>query len=341
MTKRNAIMGVALSALVLAAGGAAQAAQHSPYSPKRTAWGDPDLQGTWPLDAVSGTPLERPERLGNKAQMSDEEYAAAKKAATTASTLYDREEKANKISSGHWFERGVDPLRQTSLITEPANGRIPPLTAEGKRRSDAMRSSWSNPTFDSIADFNSLDRCITRGLPASMIPFPYNNGVRIWQAPGYVFIQLEIVHETRVIPIDGRPPLPGVLKGWLGRSRGHFEGSTLVIDTDHFNGETPMNIVGPTNERIPTSKSMHIVERLAPTGPNSIQYEARVEDPEVLTGPWKMSFPWTRNDGYRFFEYDCHEGNTVVPNYIRATSPRFARQREAAAAAQKAAKGGG
>src|SRR6185369_1713102 len=130
---------------------------------------------------------------------------------------------------------------------------------KGKAMRDAMRSSWSNPVFDSIADFNSLDRCITRGMPSSMIPFPYNNGVRIWQTPGYVVMQLEIVHETRTIPLTGSPD-PAVIRGWLGRSRGHFEGNTLVIETTNFTGQTPMNIVGPTNERVPTSPSERVVE---------------------------------------------------------------------------------
>lgn len=336
MTKLNAMMGVAAVVLALAASGPVSAAQKGTWAPKKTEWGDPDLRGTWPLDAVSGTPMERPARWNGRATMTDQEWADTKKGALQASELYDREEKANKLSSGHWFERGIDPLRQTSLITEPANGRLPPLTEKGKAMRDAMRSSWSNPTFDSIADFNSLDRCITRGLPASMIPFPYNNGVRIWQTPGYVVIQLEIVHERRIIPLDGRPPPPDAIKGWLGKSRGHFEGNTLVIETTNFTGQTPMNIVGPTNERVPTSTSERVVERLTPIGPNKIQYEITISDPEVLTGPWKMSFPWTRNDDYEFFEYACHEGNTVVPNYIRATSPRFAAARAAAAAEGRA-----
>jgi hypothetical protein len=160
-----------------------------------------------------------------------------------------------------------------------------------------------------------------------MIPFPYNNGVRIFQSPGYVVIQLEIVHETRIIPLDGRPPPPSSMKTWLGASRGHFEGNTLVIDTTNFNGESPMTIVSSRATSVPTSPSLRMVERLTPTGPDTIQYEARVEDPDVLTAPWRMSFPWTRNDMYQFFEYACHEGNTVVANYIRATSPRFAEAR--------------
>jgi hypothetical protein len=161
-------------------------------------------------------------------------------------------------------------------------------------------------------------------MPASMIPFPYNNGLRIFQSPGYVVIQLEIVHETRIIPLDGRPQLPSTMNTWLGSSRGHFEGNTLVIDTSNFNGQTPMAIVSSRATSVPTSREMHITERLTPIDHDHIQYEATIEDPDILTAPWKMSFPWTRNDKYQFFEYACAEGNEQTANYIKATSPRFA-----------------
>jgi hypothetical protein len=305
------------------------------YHPKTTSWGDPDLRGTWPLDSLGQTPLQRPERFGDRGQLTDEEYKAALAAAARQAQGYAREEKAGTLGMGHWAERG-QPLRQTSLIVEPANGRIPPMTAAGKAKAAGMRSSWSQKAFDSLDDFNSLDRCITRGMPASMIPFPYNNGVRIWQAPGYVAIQLELIHETRIIPLDGRPAPPAQLHTWMGISRGHFEGDTLVIDTTNFNGEAPMMIVGPpSGQGVPTSRALHIVERLTPTGPDTIRYEARVEDPDILTAPWKMAFPWTRNDGYRIYEYACHEGNEQIGDYIRSTSPRFAGRRKGPPAGDK------
>jgi hypothetical protein len=117
------------------------------------------------------------------------------------------------------------------------------------------------------------------------------------------------------------------MQTWLGDSRGHFEGDTLVIDTANFNGASPMAIVSSRATSFPTSRQLHMVERLTPIDPNHIRYEAVIEDPDILTAPWKMSFPWTRNDNYRFFEYACHEGNTVVSSYIRSTSPRFAAER--------------
>ena len=332
MTMRTAMAGFTAAMLALAVLAPAASAQQQAWKPPRTAWGDPDLRGVWPLDSVGRTPLQRPEKYGERAYLTDEEYEAARKAAAEAAKAYQREETANKIGNGHWLEpSALEPLRRTSLIVEPANGRIPPLTERGKTLAAAMKSSWSQKVFEDLSDFNSLDRCITRGLPASMTPFPYNNGVRIFQSPGYVAIQLELIHETRVIPLDGRPAPPPQIEDWLGSSRGHFEGNTLVIETTNFNGGAPMIIVGPGTRPIPTSPLLHIVERLTPTGPNTLQYEARVEDPDILTGPWKMAFPWTRNDAYRIYEYACHEGNEQIANYIRSTSPRFLKTRSAGA----------
>ncbi|MBT2135805.1 hypothetical protein KK137_15815 [Croceibacterium sp. LX-88] len=303
---------------------AASGAPEAPagWTAPRTEWGDPDLRGTWPLDAVGRTPTERPANLGDKAYLTDEEYQAAIAQAENTAQNYDREDEAGTIGSGHWFEWGR-PLKQTSLIMEPANGRIPPLTAQGEKLSSEMRSSWNVQQFDRIGDFNSLDRCISRGLPSSMTPFPYNNGIQIFQSPGYVVLRLEIVHETRIIPLDGRPGLPATMRNYLGESRGHWEGETLVIETTNLTGDTPMNIVGPGNKPIPTSPEQKVTERLTPVGPNTILYEARVEDPVVLTAPFTLRFPWTRDETYKLFEYACHEGNTVVPNYIKTTSPRF------------------
>jgi hypothetical protein len=303
-------------------GSSAQAAGASAWTVARTPWGDPDLQGKWPLDSVGRTPMQRPEQYGERAFLTDEEYAAALEAASELAGGYDRELESNRLGSGHWFEWG-QPLRQTSLIVEPANGRIPPMTAEGKTRAANMKSSWSEEIFEDISDFNALDRCITRGMPASMVPFPYNNGVEIYQTPGYVVIRLEMIHETRIIPVDGRSPLPSEIQQWLGDSRGYWEGDTLVIETTNFNGRSPMVIVGPSNEPVPTSKYLHVTERLTRTGPDTIEYEAYIEDAEVLTAPLKLAFPWTRNDDYYIYEYACHEGNTVVQNYIETTSPRF------------------
>jgi hypothetical protein len=296
----------------------------------KTQWGDPDLRGTYPLDAVGRTPMQRRPEYGNRLLMTDAEYAKAVADAAEVEAGADREDASNKLGSGNWFEYGT-ALRQTALIVEPAEtGRIPALTAAGKALQAGMKSSWNGETFEGREDFNSLDRCITRGMPATMLPFPYNNGVRIFQSPGWVVINLEMIHEQRFIPLDGRPQLADGIKTWLGSSRGRWEGDTLVVETTNFNGLSPMAIVGPSNGTagIPTSTSMKIVERFTPYGPGKLYYEAWVEDPVVLTAPFKIGYPWVRNNDYKLFEYACHEGNTLLWANIRSTSPRFAEFRD-------------
>ena len=329
---RKPLLSLLLASLLLPAAPAAADPVPPPAAPAgwktpRTPWGDPDLRGGFPLD-LGRTPMQRPEALGTHAVMTDEEYAKAVSTADDLAQGADREDAANKLGSGNWFEWGRT-LRQTSLITEPENGRIPEMTALGKQRAAGMKSSWSEKVFEGLADFNSLDHCITRGLPASMIPFPYNNGLRIFQAPGYVVINLEMIHETRIIPLDGQPQLPGPIKPWLGSSRGHWEGDTLVVETANFNGEAPMVIVGPSNQPVPTSTAMTITEHFTLKGDDALYYEAWISDPEVLTAPFKLAFPLRRDEDYQPFEYACHEGNTLVPAYIKATSPRFAKYRKA------------
>jgi hypothetical protein len=301
----------------------------------RTEWGDPDFTGMWPLE-VGQTPMQRNPRYGDQAWLTDDEYRVALAAASELNAGADVEERSDTLGAGSWFERGR-VLRQTSLVMEPANGRIPPLTDEGRRRSEASRSSWDNDVFESILDFNSLDRCITRGLPATMIPFPYNNGVEIFQAPGYVAFNHEMIHETRIIPVGERDPLPQNMRTWLGDSRGHWEGDTLVVVSTNFNGETPMVIVGPTNQKLMTSEALKVTERFTMTGPDTIRYEAWIEDPIILTAPFKLDYPWQRDESYQSFEYACHEGNTLIPAYIKATSPRFAAERAAGIATRDAA----
>jgi hypothetical protein len=335
---RKGLFAVAASALALAAlmPLAAQETVGTPppkaagWSVPRTAWGDPDLRGSYPLDQVGSTKMQRPPQYGNRLLMTDEEYKKALEDAARVAGGADREDASNQLGAGNWFEYG-SALRQTALIVEPAEtGRIPPLTAEGQRRVAGMHSSWKDTVFEGLGNFNSLDRCITRGMPATMLPFPYNNGVRVFQSPGYVVINHEMIHEQRIIPLDGRPQLSSAIGTWLGSSRGHFEGDTLVVETTNFNGLSPMVIVGPSNGTagIPTSTSMKIVEKFTPYDKDHLYYEAWVEDPVVLTAPFKIAFPWTRNDKYQPFEYACHEGNTLIIANIHSTSPRYAQWRE-------------
>ena len=280
--------------------------QPSSWTHPRTPWGDPDLTGRWPITDLNGTPVQRPANLGERRLLTDDEYAQRVK----------QIESTRERTAGAWAEIG-QPNRLTSLVVEPASGRLPPLTVEGRRRAAAMTSSWSDMLFDRVDQFNALDRCITRGLPASMFPFMYNSGMEIVQAPGVVVLRLELIHETRIIPVDGRAPLSPALRHWMGESRGRWEGTTLVVETTNFNGRSTMMIVGPGGNSIPTSESLRIVERFTRATSDRLDYELSVEDPVVLTEPWKAAFPWTRDPGYYIFEYGCHEGNQAIVNALR------------------------
>jgi hypothetical protein len=305
---------ITVAALAWAAPGPAAQNAAKPWT-QVTEWGDPDLTGMWPVTHLNGTPVQRPAQFGERRFLTDDEFAERQKqiALTTERT------------AGAWAEIG-QANRLTSLVVDPANGRLPPLTDEGMRRAKTMTSSWSDMSFNRVQDFNALDRCITRGLPASMFPFMYNSGMAIVQAPGYVVIRLEIIHETRVIAVDPvsrspaaqpRPRLATAIRQWLGDSRGRWEGRTLVVETTNFNGRFPMMIQGPGGTGIPTSESLRVTERFTRVDEDTIDYELSVDDPVVLTRPWKAAFAWKRDPSYYIYEYGCHEGNQAISNALR------------------------
>jgi hypothetical protein len=298
-----------------------RAADASGWQHPRTAWGDPDLQGMWPIIHLISTPFQRPTQFGDRPLLTDEEYAATQQRLEARDKRYHDEISGNKMGMGHWAEASynTDAARLTGLIVDPPNGRFPEVTEWAKQVAPTMGSSWGRTVFDKPTDFDSWDRCITRGLPPSMFPFNYNNGIEIIQAPGYVIVRLEMIHEARVIPVDGRAALDPAIQQWMGESRGHFEGNTLVVETTNFNGLSGMTNVGiPGSPRgeTPTTTNMKITERFTRTDGDTIQYEMFVEDPQVLTQPWKARYPMQRDDSYQFFEYACHEDNTAVRNYI-------------------------
>lgn len=312
------------SLIVFAAGPAsAQSDQaDASWEVPRTVWGDPDLQGTWPLQHLTGTPLQRPEEYGERRFLTDEELSARDAQFEVREGAYEAEEEGGKLGMGHWVEWG-EVNRLTSLIVDPPNGRLPALTEEGERRRALMRSGWMDIPFDSVADFDNWDRCITRSLPASMLPAYYNNGVQIIQAPGYVVIRLEMIHEARVIPVDGRPQIPSQVKQWLGEPRGHWEGDTLVVVSTNFNGQgssTNIHTIGsPPFNNTPISTEYTLTETFTRTGPDSLIYTATVDDPVIWTQPWTVELPWKRDDSYELFEYACHEGNVMIRNYVNAS----------------------
>ena len=328
MRKRLLATLLALGSLAMPAAASAEDQEDAEpgWTAPRTEWGDPDLRGKWPIDIVGQTPRERPKHFGTRAELTDEEYEAAFTEAQRQLDRYQEEDKANLMGMGHWAERGY-PLRQTSLIMEPADGRYPPMTEEGARLAAQQKSSWTETVFDWVDDLSVWDRCITRGMPGSMLPGAYNGGIEIFQAPGILAISLEMIHDTRVVYLDGRPAPPPGVTSWLGFSRGRWEGETLVIETTNISPGGHIGNVGNSPRPVPNSAAMKITERLTPTGPDNIRYEAWIEDPVVLTAPFKLDFPWTRNEDYGMFEYACHEGNISVRDYILATGTQFAEAR--------------
>src|SRR3954470_20690835 len=211
-----------------------------------TPWGDPDLQGMWPIMHLFATSLQRNPQYGDRRELTDEEWKKAEAVLKTREENYQREIAAGKMNMGHWAETTTrtEATRLTSLISYPANGQMPPLTEKGKALVPLFKSDDTSTVFDSPADFDAWDRCITRGLPSTMLPYNYDNGVQILQSPGYVVIRNEVVHEARVVPLDTRPPLNSSITQWMGEWRGHWEGRTLVVETGNFNGRVHMLISG-------------------------------------------------------------------------------------------------
>ena len=309
------------------------------YLPRKTAWGDPDLRGMWPVDSIGGMYVQHPPAMGDRMWLSDAEYQVVATQMDKSKAAPAAETKSNKLGMGNWVEM-TGASRRTAMVVDPKNGLLPELTPEGKRLQALGRSSWMNgQTFDWVTDFDSWDRCITRGFPASMFPFRYNNGVQIMQSPGYVVINLEMIHDARIIPLDGRPLPPKSVPNWMGESRGHWEGNTLVVETDNIKtGASPLNMAtlgAPFGNTIPMSPRAHVTERFTVVGPNTITYEMTFSDPVYWTAPFTMRVDWARNQQYKFYEYACHEGDEQVHNYVVAN--RSDRAKARAAAGQKAA----
>ena len=294
-----------------------------------TEWGDPDLQGMWPVTHLIAARLQRNPEYGKRRYLSDEEWESAQANLERRDARYYTEIESNKMGMGHWAESTTrsDAARLTSLISYPPDGQFPALTPRGEELAPSFGSDDTRRVFDSPQDdFDSWDRCITRGMPSSMLPFNYNNGIRILQSPGYVVIDVEMIHEARIVPVDGRPPLDPKIKQWMGESRGYWEGATLVVETTNYNGEVGMTNVGiPGSPRrdTPSTTAMKTTERFTRVSDVRIEYEMTIEDPEVLTDKWTVSYPVFLESEYRFFEYACHEDNTAVRNFIEIS--RFER----------------
>jgi hypothetical protein len=307
------LIALTLSVFVAVQRVAAQARTSAPAKgsmPLRTPWGDPDLQGVW--TNTTTTPLQRPEGFAGKEFLSDTERSALDVQAAGSADRPPRPGDTGAYNS-FWLERGKRSAR-TSLIIDPPDGRLPPVTSEGKKRTDALVESRKRPPA-SWEDVSLYERCITRGMPGTMMPGFYNHNYQILQAPGYVAILVEMIHDARIIPLDGRPHLrPGVHQ-WLGDPRGHWEGNTLVVETTNFDDrvyERPAT----NNTVFGTSANLRLIERFTRIDADTIDYQFTVTDPATFTKPWTAATPMTKMQ-VPIYEYACHEGNYGLVGILR------------------------
>jgi hypothetical protein len=264
--------------------------------------GHPDLQGIW--DFRSATALERPARFAGREFMTADEVIAYEKEALEREDGRppDDGRTEQSVHPVWWLDYGktVVKSRRTSLIVDPADGKIPPQTAQGRERALVRRAAaQEHGSADSYENRSLQERCITRGLPEVILPGPYNNNLQIVQAPGYVVLFTEMIHDARVVPMDGRAHSSPNLRAWMGDSRGRWEGDTLVVDTTNFTDRT--NFRG-------SGENLHLVERFTRVDAGTIDYRFTVEDPTTWTRPWTVAYPIVKTDG-PIYEFACHEGN--------------------------------
>jgi hypothetical protein len=293
------------------------------WTPPRTAWGEPDLQGKWSYATI--TPLERPINQTGKDALSREEKAALDEDARTSADRRDGTPEADLLRAynAYWYDRGKS-IGRTSLIVDPPDGRLPPLTPEGRKRQAAIEEQERAHPFDSWEDRPLQERCIIyHGVPP--LPSGYNNTYQIFQTPGYVAILDENIHDVRGIPLDGRPHIGQNIRQWNGSSRGHWEDNTLVVETTNYSPQTTFKFPA-------AGDTLHAVERFTRVAAGQIDYRFTINDPTTYTRPWTAMLPLTNLPDYVIFEYACHEGNYSIRNVL---SGARAQERAAAGATKK------
>jgi hypothetical protein len=313
--------------------GAAAFGQTKKWTLPRTSDGKPDLQGIWTNATI--TPLERPPELAGKSHFTPAEAAEYERRWAIENNIDNRNISRDRdvalAYNGAWWDRGSKVVKtlQTSLIVDPPDGRIPPLTPAAQKRADEIRAYNQAHPADGPENRSLTERCLvwpTLGPP--MLPSAYNNNYQIFQTPGYVVIEVEMIHDVRVIPVAEnkaamQPHLPANIRQWKGDSRGYWEGNTLVVDTTNFTDKTRFRGSGP---------KMHLIERFTRTDEDTLVYEFTVDDPESFTRPWSAAVPMNKAPG-PLFEYACHEGNYGMEGILRG-----ARAEEQEAAGKAAGK---
>ncbi len=276
-----------------------------PKIPPKTPWGDPDLQGNWTNRTL--TPLQRPTSLGTREVLTAEEVAASE---AEARGRYDRPPSPGNTGtySQFWWELGATVAgNRTSLIVDPPDGRVPALTPAAQaaildsRRGRGSADSWEDRTL--------FERCITRGLPGAMIPGFYNHNYEIVQAPGVVAILVEMIHDVRIIPVDGRPHADPGIRQWMGDSRGRWEGATLVVETTNFSPKSR------SHGFFESAGTQRLIERFTRIDADTIDYRFTVEDPATYVSPWTAAIPMMRTDE-PVYEFACHEGNEAIAGIL-------------------------
>ena len=321
------------------AAGQAQSAEPDAADQPRTAWGDPDLQGVWDFRTI--TPMERPDELAGKEFLTDAEAAELEEGRRAENAARDDQIPEDIVGNYNtfWFDRGTTVIgtRRTSLVVDPPDGRVPPLTPEAERKRTATEEARKGvgphePTpggwVEDLGSNGLQARCIlgfNSGPP--MTPGGYNNNVQLLQTPEYVALLNEMNHDVRIIPMDRRPHLPEHIAQWRGDSRGHWEGDTLVVETTNFLRETSFMRGG-------SSANLHLVERFTRVSADRLMYEATVEDPTTWTRPWTFAIPMKKNPE-PVYEYACHEGNYGLYNILAGAR---AEEKAAAEAAKKGSK---
>lgn len=303
------LIGVALGAALLVP--LAATADDSSWELPRTPWGDPDLQGVWTNETI--TPFERPVDHAGKEVLSDEEANEIAAGVARRRAAGDGTSPPGSVGGYNqfWLDSGTEylPSRQTSLVVDPPDGRVPTRPSAEQRR-----DSYKSRQGDSYKYMSVWDRCISRGVPGSIFPAGYNNAYRILQTPEHVAIVYEMIHDARIIPLDEGPHVDESVRLWMGDSRGRWEGDTLVVEVRNFHdrGWIASNSASRRIKGIPISEDLKVVERFRRVSADTIEYEVTIEDPPIYTAPWRVAMPLTRDPGYDLYEYACHEGNMAV-----------------------------
>jgi hypothetical protein len=311
------VLGIAIAGATLTA---QSTGARKTWTPLLTADGQPDLQGIWTNATI--TPFERPASLRDKAFLTEAEVAAIERQVATNRAADPKRPGDVGSYDQVWFDSGdrIVSTRRTSLVIDPPDGRVP-LRPEA----EAARDYNSAHERDSYEFMSVWDRCITRGAPAGMFPAGYNNAYQIIQTPGYVVIHSEMIHEARIIPVDGRPHAPAQVRQWNGDPRGRWDAKTLVVDTTNYNDRGSIATSAATGRirGIPQSEALHITERFTRVDADTLNYEFTIEDPMTWTRPWSARIPWTKIDpDEQMYEYACHEDNFDIVHFLTGARAR-------------------